>query len=305
MAMATVQIPQGWLSLSDDGQAPLIAAPWIGALVTLGSRAARWSRSSSEQLIIVVSVPSRDFAATLIGCGWMMAAPPPPILSLAEAMTSLTCGTQVRVVTEGSVLTDEFRGIDHDRNRLRLTSEWLLDKVRAVAPVEPCGFRKQPLPVPGAINRMVGFDEQWAARLCRPAGDLALIGVLKWLNDDITAYLGFRGEREAIAQILWPESQKAATWSTKLYAARKVDAAPPADSDLRAVVLDGAAAALALRAIETSVVFVVLDRSAADPAPAEIMVEYRNTRGADVSLKNAFRWQPPDGIEALAFTVPS
>lgn len=296
----------GGLSLSESADGPAVAAPWIGRLVTLGSRAARWSRSrAAGQLIIVLSVPTRDFAAALIGCGWLMANPRPMLEPVAEAAASLAIGTHVRVVTPTKIITDELRGIDLARNRLRLTTEWMIDRLQAIAPIGQQGVpRSQPLLPPGVINRLAGFADSWAARMCCPTHDLALVGTLKWLTEDIGCYLGVGAEREPIAQVLWPEQEKAATWSTRLYAATKLEPMLPLPVELRAAVLDGATAARYLRAIETSVVFVVLDRSVADAAASELVVEYRNTRGTDISLRDTLSWQPSGGIEAVAFSVP-
>ena len=62
------------LALTEDPLEAAVAAPWIGPLVALGSRISRYTTKlgKDRQLLVVLSVPRRDFAAALIGCGWSM-----------------------------------------------------------------------------------------------------------------------------------------------------------------------------------------------------------------------------------------
>ncbi|WP_258934186.1 hypothetical protein [Nesterenkonia pannonica] len=77
----------------------------------------------------------------------------------------------------------------------------------------------------------------------------------------------------------------------------------PLPQDLNAVILDGGGAIKYLGDIEAPVVICVLDRSVADESVAELVMQLRNTRGEPLSLMSDLGWQPPDGVEALAFTV--
>lgn len=298
--------PQGSLTLSEDRLGSATAASWIGRILMLGSRASYWSRSHPDwQLVIAVSVPARDFAAALIGCGWMMAAPAPRLKPVREVAASLAPGAPARAVTQTKVITGLFQGVDAERDRLRMGGQWQLGKVRAITELPYLDAqRAQPLVEPGVISRMAGLATDWAARMCRPAADLALIGTLKWLREDIAAFLGRGDELEPIANILLPEDLRGATWSTRLYAASRLDDEFSLPVDLRAVVLDGATAATYLPAIETPVVIAVLDRSVADESVAELVVRYRNNRGEPLSVEHDVRWAPPTGIEALGFRVP-
>ena len=66
----------------------------------------------------------------------------------------------------------------------------------------------------------------------------------------------------------------------------------------------GAGAVKYLTEIEAPLVICILDRSVADDAAGEIVVQLRNVRGKPYSLKENLGWRPPTGVEALAFTVP-
>lgn len=150
---------------------------------------------------------------------------------------------------------------------------------------------------------MTGIDKDWSARLCSPPQDLALVGTLKWLDEDLTAFLGRGDEREPVANLLLPAGPRAATWSTRIYPASQLDVELP-PTGVRAVVLDGAAATKYLPAIEAPVVVSIMDRSIADESVPESVISYRNTRGEPVSLEHDLHWMPPGGVEVLGFEVP-
>lgn len=302
--MPPSQQPPALLTLAEDTAGPIVVADWIGRYFMLGRIAGRWSRSGADsQLVVVLSVPVRDFVAVLVGCGWMSATPAPTLPPVREVLAGLTTGTPVRVVSQTKVFTERFSGID-GRGLAQLGSKWQIDKLRAADALASIDVpRKQSIPEPGVISRLTGLDRDWAARICAPPQDLAIIGILTRLNDDLAAQLG-RGELlEPIANLLLPAGPRAVTWSTRTFTVAHLneEALP---SEVGAVVLDGAAATRYLAAIETPIVISVLDRSIADESVSEIVMNYRNTRGEPVSLQRDLHWTPPAGVEALAFKVP-
>ncbi|MEI2638748.1 MAG: hypothetical protein V9F03_07100 [Microthrixaceae bacterium] len=95
--------------LSEDGERPSESAQWIGPLVALGGMVSGFTKTSSDrQLIVAVSVPRRDLAAVLVGCGWIAASSAPDFKDPAEILRSLDPWTPVRMVTEYEVLADRF-----------------------------------------------------------------------------------------------------------------------------------------------------------------------------------------------------
>lgn len=296
--------PSVLMTLAEDAAGPVVAADWIGRFFMLGRFAEHWSRSHADsQLVIVLSVPVRDFAAVLVGCGWISATPAPTLAPVREVLAGLSSDTPVRVVSQTKIFTERFGGIDA-RGLAQLGSKWQIDKLQAVVPLASIDLpRKQPIPEPGVISRLTGLDKDWAARICSPPQDLAFVGTLTRLNEDLAAQLGRGEDIEPIANILLPAGPRAVTWSALTYAASHLDEElPPAG--VRAVVLDGAPATRYLSAIETPVVVSVLDRSLADESVPEIVMNYRNTRGEPVSLERDLHWTPSAGVEALAFEVP-
>lgn len=324
------------LALSEDPCETAIAASWIGPLVALGGLASRHmqKRGTDRQLVVVISVPKRDFAATLIGCGWVMNSIARELPEPVDVLRRLEPGTPVRVVTHNEVVADHFRAFDETKKppRVRLTgSQWLVTSIDAVAVIDHDfeGSVRVPRPSPGAAARMARMEEAWAARLAAPTADLAIVGTLTWLSKDLSAFLTREGETVApdlpfaelgklgiaerardisglggtLADLLLPSAKHSATWFTRLYASGHFSDDVPLPRDVRAVILDGAGAIKHLAEVEAPVVICILDRSVADETAAEMVVQLRNSRGEPVALQEELRWNTPAGIEALAFTV--
>ena len=129
------------LALAEDPLTAGQAAPWIGPMLALGSRASRFSAPAGRQLVVVLSVPRRDFAAVLIASGWVLAQPaPPPVRAAIDAVRDLEPGALVRVVTEREVILDRFVGLNDaiDPPRMYLSrSQWFTTRIRGVAVVDP------------------------------------------------------------------------------------------------------------------------------------------------------------------------
>lgn len=317
------------LALSDDPLGQAEPASWIGPLVALGARASRFiSQFDGRQLIVAITVPRRDFAAALIGCGWVMASPEPKRTDPLEVLRGLQPHTPVRVVTTREVIADYFTRLNEttDPPRAQLGgSQWQVPGIRAVEVLENLPTSVRTLrPSPGALGRLARVEESWDTRLASPAADLAIVGTLSWLREELDALVsredeiavpihhGSGGEGTiggaaqdvgSLGNVLLPNEPRAATWFTRLYASAKFADQFPLPDDVRAVVLDGAGATKYLSQIEVPVVVCVLDRSVADETAAEIVVQIRNSRGEPVSLREELEWTPPEGVEALAFTV--
>lgn len=317
------------LALSDDPLGQAEPASWIGPLVALGARASRFnSQSHGRQLIVVISVPQRDFAAALIGCGWVMASPEPKRSDPLEVLRGLQPHTPVRVVTGREVIADYFTRLNETTNPPRAHlggSQWQVPGIRAVEVLEnlPTSART-PRPFPGALGRLARVEESWDSRLASPAADLAIVGTLSWLREELEALVSREDESPipippapgsdakkvgtapdvgSLGNVLLPHGPKVATWFTRLYASAKFADQFPLPDRIRAVLLDGAGATKYLSQIEVPVVVCILDRSVADETAAELVVQLRNSRGEPISLREELEWTPPAGVEALAFTV--
>ena len=107
--MATPKAGPVRLVLSESAEVRGQAAPWIGPLLALGTRVARYSRKGSgRQLIIALSVPKRDYAASLVGCGWVLASEAPILPSALETLREMEPGQPLRAVSSQHVITGKF-----------------------------------------------------------------------------------------------------------------------------------------------------------------------------------------------------
>lgn len=300
------------LALSEDPSRQGQAAPWIGPLLALGTRVARYiSKGVERQLVVVLSVPNRDFAAALIGCGWVMASPAPVLPGPLETLRELGPGTPLRAVNDQHVITGRFSSLDESTSppRVRFAgSTWLTDRFRALAVLQELESpEKTPRPELGSIARFAHMDQDWDARLAQPAADLAIVGTVTWLNEDFTAGLSCEGygmAATAIRDLLLPNVGRVATWFTRIYPSARLAELLPFPADLRAAILDGAAAIKYVTDIEAPALICIIDRSVTDETAAEILVQLRNTRGEPISIQRDLGWHAPPGVEALAFTVP-
>lgn len=302
---------QVWLGLSEDEEQAPEPAPWIGPLLALGTRASRYvDKNPDRQLVVAVTVPSRDFAAALVGCGWVMASKAPILDSPLEILRSIEPGSAVRAVNNLQVITGRFISLNESLSQPRAQfagSTWQVSEIKSAAAISSLEVsERMNRPIVGSVGRMAGLDREWEARLAAPAADLAIVGTIKWLQEDFSAFLSRESNDtspQPIRDLLLPKIGPTATWFTRVYSAARFDEQLPLDPAIRAVVLDGNGAIKYLAEIETQVVVCILDRSVHDESASDLIVQTRNSRGKIVSISEELGWIPPAGIEVLAFTV--
>lgn len=303
--------PRVVLQLADGIGAAPSSAPWIGGLLSLGTRLSRRLNSfAGQQVVVVLTVPSREYAALLVGCGWALARQPRRAMSdpISALCTPGAVGKNFRAVTATHVISGTLLGVDMSRNPVRVTlaGHWAADKFDAVAEVdEPDAAERMERPVPGSVSIMAGLDKYWPLRLAAPAADLAIIGTRAWLVDEMEALLSREGEADAdqLAALLLPKSEQAATWSTRVYSSASLMEHLPLPEDLRLVILDGSQAISYVSAVISDLVVCVVDRSATDDSAARQLLQLRNSRGAPVSLRADLGWRAPAGVESFAFSM--
>ncbi|WP_292767643.1 hypothetical protein [Microbacterium sp. UBA3486] len=302
--------PNVVLSLADNPESTPIRSTWIGPILALGARLARKADAfSGRQLIVAISVPSREYAATLVGAGWTLGRSPiqmttDPLTVLKGAMHH----AHYRAVNATHIISGPFQELDESRAQARaaLAGHWAVDRLEAVAAVaEVDPAEKMPRPHIGSIGRMSGIERDWARRLVAPAADLAIVGTKSWIADDLEAVLarGDDSDGDALATLLLPRTEKSATWFSRIYSSSGLADRLPLPSDVALTILDGQGAIRYLNDILSPIVLCIIDRSVADESAVEHVVQIRNSRGEPITLSAQLGWTPPVGIEALGFTV--
>jgi hypothetical protein len=296
--------------LGESPCGPFVDAAWAGSLLALGACVAQHAESrDGSQLVVAVTVPVRDLAAVLIGCGWMLKHDPDIPGDPADTVATLTRNTPVRMVTDQQVVAHRYFELVPSQTGPRIhvgASYWALDRIRQLTAVPDLAeqrFGRRDIGTPGSLTRLTGQSPTWAARQCAPRTDLAILGTKSWLEDDMNGYVGWGHEPAAdkIGSILLPDTEGGPTWATRIYAAQVLQdlELPP---DVRLAVLDGASAIRWLSAVESDVVVAVIDRRTTDDIAAETVMQVR-ARSVQLLELKALGWHPPPGVEALAFKV--
>ncbi len=309
---AKVNRPRVVLGLADRPTEPLATAPWIGAFVGLGSLLRRYvSKLEGRQLVLAVSVPRRDYAAALIGTGWMLSSPPPKLVEPIDVFRSADKSKYLRAVTDRLIVTGAFSRLDeNERDPRVLTGGKLLPVARYKAVVEL--GKETPtiaanVPAPGFLAEFAGAAATWLERLAAPPMDLTLVGTAKWLMEDLNAVIGNgidgRDQGTPLSNYVLPYDNRAATWSTPVVPPARLAEGMALPDSCRVAILDRYGAIKYLNDITVPVVVCVVDRSIADESAAETIIEARLSNSRPLSVTTNLRWAPPRAVEALAFTV--
>ena len=303
-------------TLSEDAAAAGVQAKWIDHLVSCGLRVARYaSKLEDKQLVLALSVPQRDYAAVLIACGWVLGAPRPSVSDPRTFLNTVQSGEKIRLVTRDKVVAAKYCRIGTSSNRETLItneSTWCIDKIRAInvipdgsSPAEvPC---KQDRPEPGSLARMAAIDSGWDSWLVSLPSDLIIIGTRSWIERELSSCI-YKSEDGNIANneiqtVLLPKHQRSVVWNTRIVSHVDRQACLELPETVSAVILDGNGAIKYLPDIQAKIVICILDRSTATESAEEFIVQYKNTRGLPVSLKDGLGWKMPAGFEYLAFEV--
>lgn len=299
------------LGLLEKPEAEVVTGYWIGPLVALGARLSRnYGRYPGRQLVVAVSVPTRAYAATLIASGWILNSQPTTLPAPIEVFRAARRGDRIRVVNRQFVIVDKLNRFDDssDAPRVQLGgSFWDVDRLLAAAPASSTeSIGRSPRPEPGSLEHMSGMNANWNNFLARPAADLALVGTVSWLEEDMWAYLGREGYAappSRLHTIIRPKREGEMSWYSRIYPSTRFGEALPLPTALKISLLDGNGAISYLSAVQTPIVVCVVDRSVADEAGAALIIQQRNTHGEPISVEKDLGWKPPAGIECLGFTV--
>jgi hypothetical protein len=310
--------PRTVLGISDEPNEPLLSDPFVGAFVSLGSLLRdQIAGLERRQLVVAISVPRRDYVAALTGTGWMLKAPPPAlsdpmeVFRWAEAQRQAGQPAYLRAVTEKNVVAGVCARLDETKTPPHVTIggktrtvNWY--KAVAILP-ERCENIENDLAEPGFLGELTRVADTWRERTAAPAEDLALVGTVKWLQDDLRACVGNGAHDRAtvtrLEDYVLPVGNKSATWATAIIPSARLSEGSNIPSRCKLAILDRYGATKYLNEIETPIVVCVIDRSVADDSAAELIIQARVANSRPISILNDLRWKPPVGVEALGFTV--
>lgn len=303
-------------TLAEDAAAVGVQAKWIDHLVSCGLRAARYvSKLEDKQLVLALSVPQRDYAAALIACGWVLGAQRPSISDPRTFLDKVQPGTIIRLATKDKVVVAKYCRIGTSSNGATIVTNegtWCIEKIRAINVVPdgssyvevPC---KQGRPEPGSLARMAGIDSGWDSWLVSLPSDLVVIGTRSWIDRELSSCICKSGDsnigNNEIQTVLLPKHHGAAVWNTQILSHVDRQACLELPKTVSVVILDGSGAIKYLPDVQAKIVICILDRSMATESAEEFIVQYRNTRGVAISLRDGLGWKMPAAFEYMAFEV--
>ncbi|MFG1953949.1 hypothetical protein [Micromonospora sp. NPDC048830] len=298
---------QSGLVLLDSRTGRAMPAKWAGQLIGLGARLARRRQRNGWQLVMVVSVPIRDYAALLISAGWVLAQPPTckgDVLALAGAIQP---GTPARMATAQQLVADTFFRIDqsHGEARIHLGGTfWKIGAVHHLAADQTLSagrFGRRSVTPPGSLIRKTGHGDSWPGDLCASKPTVTVVGVQSRLAPELemqAGWAGCEGGYDRLRDVLRPDD---GAFSASAIVSGGRDRFPVMPADTLLAVLDGATAIRWLSEVRTPVVVAVIDRSSADESAAMTVLQRRSI-GEPLAVAD-LGWGAIAGIETLAFEV--
>jgi len=301
---------QTGLVLFDQEARQHVPARWAARLIALGARLARWPSQGGRQLAVSISVPIRDYAALLIGVGWILTKPIIPTDSTFAELETIRPHTPVRMVlTSNLLIADRFFGIDRCRAVPRIhvgKSWWQTDKITHIVadPALPeSRFGKHQIPDLGSLARKAGRTQSWRADHCAGRREVSIIGTRSRLESELDLVAGW-GKADChldrLRNVLRPDDGRSPMWASAVMSGGSGES-PVVPKETRLAVLDGAIGIRWMPEMATSVVVAVIERSSTDESAISVILQTRST-ARPIDLES-LRWHPMPGVEALAFEV--
>ena len=305
--------------LSEDPYESFAAGEWIYQLVALGSRLSKYINFvESEQVIVVISVPSREFVAALIAYGWVLEKPVRPRMLPLEVIRLAQPGEIVRLVNKEEVVCGRFDRIDCLKEsgtgaRVIVSGhKWAVERLSAAAivanaPVGDGELRRKKLHLLRNNLSAVDDNDRWDRWLATMSEDIAIIGPKKRLNADLEVSL-LRSETDdvsagAIRRVVIPNEPDAAVWNTGIFSPSNLSEDSAIIGQKQLVILDGSEAISLLEDVSSPLVVCIFDRQ----KPHQWACDYLRAQKAYscelIDLAEKVRWTPLPGIEATAFRV--
>lgn len=305
--------------LSERPYESFAAGEWIYQLVALGSRLSKYINFvESEQVIVVISVPSREFVAALIAYGWVLEKPVRPRMLPLEVIRLAQPGEIVRLVNKEEVVCGRFDRIDCLKEsgtgaRVIVSGhKWAVERLSAAAivanaPVGDGELRRKKLHLLRNNLSAVDDNDRWDRWLATMSEDIAIIGPKKRLNADLEVSL-LRSETDdvsagAIRRVVTPNEPDAAVWNTGIFSPSNLSEDSAIIGQKQLVILDGSEAISLLEDVSSPLVVCIFDRQ----KPHQWACDYLRAQKAYscelIDLAEKVRWTPLPGIEATAFRV--
>ena len=197
--------------LGDDAE----EAPWVGRLIGLGARLAHLDILPGHQLVVVLSVPTREFVAATLACGWLLRRGFLGPKSFESIAKNLRPQMPVRFLAGGTVRSERFKSIDVGSGRVNIGgSNWHRSSIQQITIDESLNeqnFAVERIPSPGDIVSMANLDSEWRSRHCESGAFVTVVGHKARNLDNHGIEIGLDGLQPAfnrLADLIRPKTPK-------------------------------------------------------------------------------------------------
>lgn len=300
--------------IAESLQDQAVTVPWARSLVALGDLTYRFcfettKLSEHDQLVLVLGVPTRSYAAVLIAVGWMMKAFRPPKGVAEPDLSTISSGSYVRLVAQDCILTGKLQRPKNDRVCVK-GSQYLSDRILAVTRIENnAPETRSNIP---SIPTFGPFDEpsedpkkMWAKYLSRPPEGLTIVGTKSRLKEELNSRISRAGSGDSspcrISDILLTDTD----FPEPICATHVLSPQDLQQSDdpyqSRTAILDGTSAVDVINAFTCPTIIAIVDRSLINENAAENLLERRNNGATRVNIEHEIGWTVLPGISAFAY----
>lgn len=265
--------------------------------------------SIDKQVVVALTLPTRDFAAVLIAAGWILASPITPAASPLDVVETLESAMPVRMAIGDTLIAARFFGVTEVEGRARIrvgSSSWHLDTIDflAAAPLlSEDRFGRVRIARAGSMINRTGHAASWLAQQCTGSAGVAIIGTKTWLAPEMQLGVAW-GDPDAafdrLEDILRPDDGCRPSWASAVVSTQLFDSAN-LPSEAKLSVFDGASAIQLLAGVETPHAVALIDRGSPDAFATDSILQMRSM-GRPVAF-DTIGWAPPDGVESLVFEV--
>lgn len=284
--------------------------PWAGKLLAFGARLARAQLRPGVQLVTVVTVPARDYAALLIGAGWILTRPVLFPTSVADTAKALKSGDSVRAVIRGNLVTGRFHRL-HMSAGIQCVqigpSSWPLSYIQHLAlddELTEARYGKIAIPPMGSLVSRSGLASRWAENFSSSSLSLSFIGIASRLCSDLDVSIGWadaEDQLDRLADILRLDDGYSSPCRASEVVSGSADVVEEVDPRTHLAILDGNTGVRWLESLLCPLVVCVIDRST-ERSELEDTILSSRAAGSIFNPKD-IGWPGAEGIEVMAYEV--
>lgn len=287
-----------------------IAAPWAGKLIAFGARLARVPPRRGVQLVAVITVPTREYAALLVGAGWILTQPkrfPTPVGDVAPALRTRD---RVRAVIGNHLVTGQFRRL-HSSGGLECIqigpSSWPLSYIQHLAVDNELTERrdgKREIPRMGSLVSRSSLAASWPECYSSGSVSLSLVGIGARFHSDLGLEIGWADTEEPLDRLSdilrLDDGSSSPCWAAEIIPGSS-DVMDELDPRTQLTILDGNSGIRWLESLLSPIVVCIVDRSTESDELDDIILASRAS--GRVRLPSHIGWPGAAGIEVMTYEV--